>query len=89
MTLKQALNVIAEARYSIVVHDETGAIIPEGKTSYETVKIDYVHDDKCYGGSFSKANEKRSEILKAKNIVKWISYNTAINMIEISVDILS
>ncbi len=80
MTLKQALKVICETRYNIVVHKEDG---------YESIRIDYVHDDKCSGGSFTEAAEKRGEILKTKNRVNWISYNTALNMIEISVDIIS
>lgn len=78
MTLKQALSVICETRYNIVVHSEEG---------YESVHIDYTHDEKCFGGSFTAASAKRSEIIKAKNRVKWITYNNALNMIEISVDL--
>ena len=80
MTLKQALNVICETRYNIVVHGENG---------YESIKIDYTHDDKCTGGSFTIAAAKRAEVIKAKNRVSWIRYNNALNMIEIRVDIIS
>ena len=80
MTLKQALKVICEARYSIVVHRED---------RYESIKIDYVDDSKCSCGSFTKAAAKRDEILNAKNRVNWISYNSALNMIQISVDMIA
>jgi len=80
MTLRQALNVICETRYNIVVHSESG---------YEDIKIDYIHDDKCSGNSFTTAAAKRSEVIKAKNIVKWISYNNALGMIEIAVDLIA
>ena len=80
MTLKQALKVICETRYNLVVHSENG---------YESIKIDYIHDDKCTGGSFTIAAAKRDEVIKAKNRVNWISYNNALNMIEISVDMIA
>ena len=87
MKLKQALNVICESKYCITIHDETGTVICDD--TYKMVKVDYLNDDNCYGGSFSKAVEKRSEVYKAKHRVKWITYNNALGMIEVSVDILA
>ena len=89
MTLKQALNVICESKYCITIHDETGTVLHDGELTYKNVKVDYLHDDNCYEGSFSKAVEKRSEVYKAKHRVKWITYNKSIDMIEVSVDILA
>lgn len=89
MTLKQALNIICESEYCIKIHDETGTILQGDTLHYEDIKISYTNDNECYGGSFSEAAEMRSKILKTKHKVKWITYNKAIKMIQIDVEILT
>ena len=79
MTLKAALNAIADTRYSITAKDTTTG-------EYTTIIVDYMERN---ARAFVDAISIRDEWKQRKTRVEWIRTNSALHAIEIRVDLLN
>lgn len=80
MTLKSALNVMAEAEYIVTIHWHDG-----NRDWYESIIMDYLNSTNNDRFVENLRTRKRAEALPNK--VSYIRYNKAYEMNEITVDV--